>query len=258
MLIIPFFCIISNKMNFLNLTLRLLNNFIQPNYCPICLKMLPYDYKGTICSRCEETIEENLPPFCQRCGRSLLNTASYNGLCKSCLFGGWEENLRVFYPFKYTGAIKELIHKFKYDGMKNLANFFGERLYLFAREFILPFYQVDFICYVPLHPKKLREREFNQAHLLAKELARKTRMPILENLLFRHKYTRPQSELSGEERQTNVKGAFRLNPKYKEELKNSHLLLIDDIITTGSTLKECVKELKIATCKVVALTIAGG
>ena len=188
----------------------------------------------------------------------MLNIASYNGLCKHCLFGEWEESLRVFYPFKYSGAIKELIHKFKFDGMKNLAKFFGEKLYLFAREFILPFHQVDFICYVPLHPKKLREREFNQAHLLAKELTKKTKIPVLENLLFRRKYTCPQSELSGKERKTNVKGAFKLNPRYKDKLKGSNLLLIDDIITTGSTLKECVRKLRETNCQVIALTIAGG
>jgi len=111
------------------------------------------------------------------------------------------------------------------------------------------------IMAVPLHPKRLREREFNQSILLAREISKALKLPLILNNLQRIRWTRPQIELKGKERLMNVKGAFTLrDPK---EVKGKSILLIDDVYTTGATVQECSKVLKKAGAeKIYVLTLA--
>lgn len=108
---------------------------------------------------------------------------------------------------------------------------------------------------VPLHPKRLKEREFNQSLLLAKEISRTLKIPLIPDNLQRIRWTRPQIELKGEERLTNVKGAFKL--KAPKAVEGKFFLLIDDVYTTGATVRECSKVLKKAGAeKVYVFTLA--
>jgi predicted amidophosphoribosyltransferase len=104
----------------------------------------------------------------------------------------------------------------------------------------------------------LKEREFNQSYLLAKRISHSLDIPLLKGLLSRIRYTRAQSGLSPQERERNVAGAFRINPKLKNSIPDSQLLLIDDIITTGSTVRECINEIRKFEAEVIVLTVAGG
>ena len=115
--------------------------------------------------------------------------------------------------------------------------------------------RIDFIVPVPLHKKRLREREFNQSALLACLVGRNFNKPVLESNLIRTRLTTPQVELDRKERRRNVKGAFGV--KKPEEIKGKSLLLIDDVRTTGATLKECHKVLRQAGAKEIhILTLA--
>lgn len=140
----------------------------------------------------------------------------------------------------YEGALKETIHRWKYEERTYLTAFFGEKLTeVFYRYWNSQSF--DLILPVPLHPKRLKERGFNQALLLAKELSRRTRIPCSKRLLRKRFPTPPQVDLSGEEREKGVRRSFHI-PK-AEEVKGRSILLVDDVYTTGATVNECSKML---------------
>ena len=139
-----------------------------------------------------------------------------------------------------------------------MVKFFTTPMITFTNKYILPFYNIDFITYVPLHPRKLKEREFNQSYLLARDISNAIKIPLLRTFLRRQYYTKPQSDLSKKERRENVQGVFTFNAKYKNIIVGSQLLLIDDIITTGSTIYECMRVIEKSQAKAIALTAAGG
>ena len=115
----------------------------------------------------------------------------------------------------------------------------------------------DLILPVPLHPTRLRERTFNQALGLAQEMARQLNLPCLKHLLIRVKPTRPQAELSRNERLANLHEAFRIQPDPR--VRRSRILLIDDVFTTGATAEACTNLLKQAGASaVIVVTVAHG
>lgn len=99
----------------------------------------------------------------------------------------------------------------------------------------------DLIVPVPLHPRKARERGFNQSGVLAHGLSRRTGIKLLRNGLVRTRYTRTQTRLSRKDRQENVKGAFRISER--AEINGKSVLLVDDVYTTGATVNECAEVL---------------
>ncbi len=118
-------------------------------------------------------------------------------------------------------------------------------------------HEIDLIVPVPLHPLKLRERQFNQSEVLATYLAKRLNKKIIINRVKRIKYTLPQTELKREERLKNVRGVF-LAKKYSG-FEDSTILLVDDVFTTGATMHECAKSLKDAGAKkVIAFALARG
>jgi ComF family protein len=147
----------------------------------------------------------------------------------------------------YDGALSSAIHIFKFQKIKRLAKPLG-RLLL---EFDLS--GIDAIIPVPLSTKGLRERGFNQSLLLAKVVADSKKIPLVMDGLYKEKETRPQLGLSAKERAANLKGAFRA----KGDFKGKKLLLVDDVMTTGATARECSKQLlKAGAETVVVLTLA--
>lgn len=137
-----------------------------------------------------------------------------------------------------------------------MANPLGKLMVDFANKNINA-HEIDLIVPVPLHPKKLRERQFNQSEVLASYLAKRLDKKIVKDKVKRIKYTMPQTELKRDERIKNVDGAFLA--KDGHDLKGKTILLIDDVFTTGATLHECAKALKNAGAKkVVAFALARG
>ncbi|HDL10120.1 MAG TPA: ComF family protein [Candidatus Omnitrophica bacterium] len=240
----------------LTVSLKTINNIIQPNYCLTCYQRIPGEYQSPLCKECITKIEFNLAPFCLTCGRSLHDLPSVKGICKQCLLKE-KPQIIVYYVFKYRQTIREAIHRFKYQAQLGLLPFFTNHLLNFYRQHIFPYYKIDYISYVPLHAGKLREREFNQAKLLAKAVARKIEIPLL-NLLIRTKYTLPQSELDENQRWKNVAEAFKLNLCYAQIIKGKTILIIDDVVTTRATLTACARQLKKFNAQVIGFTLAGG
>ena len=174
-------------------------------------------------------------------------------LCQTCLTHPPSFTLHRSFG-KYEGILKEIILLFKFKGKRIL----GRKLAYFAYNVLKlnkEFLESEIIIPVPLHPKKERERGFNQCEVLALELAKLTNKKFFKNILIKIKNTPPQSILNLRERKNNVKGAFYV--KNNSFIYNKNILLIDDIYTSGCTILECSKVLKKAGAKkIFALTLA--
>ncbi len=146
-------------------------------------------------------------------------------------------------PFLYEGVSRELILALKYRGRISLAPFLADCM---AEQVLgrLGRPPADRVLPVPLHPTRFRERSFNQAELLAGLLAQRLRIPCETGWLIRCRPTLPQPELTRQERAENVRGAFDL--RRGERVKGLRLLLVDDVLTTGSTAEACADLLKSA------------
>lgn len=163
---------------------------------------------------------------------------------------------RAYCATTYNDVSKKCICLLKYGGKTRLAKPLADTISDFAQKHIRA-EEVDLVVPVPLHPAKLRERQFNQSELLAAYLAKRMDRPLAANGVKRIKYTLPQTDLKREERFKNMRGAFLV--KKTHPFSDKRILLIDDVFTTGATLNECAKALKSAGAgKVTALTLARG
>jgi ComF family protein len=144
---------------------------------------------------------------------------------------------------RYEGPLRQAIHLLKYRGKLHLKQPLL-RLAIAHFDAHFPAATFDAILPVPLHYERLMQREFNQAAVLAKGLARYLDIPVLERLLVRVRPTRPQVELSGRERRQNVRQAFAVTDP--PALADKVVLIVDDVLTTGATLGEVAKTLKAA------------
>jgi ComF family protein len=147
-----------------------------------------------------------------------------------------------------------VVHQFKYGRKVSLGKPLG-RLMARGSGGFLGECAVDTVLPVPLHPKRLRWRGFNQSVLLAKEVSRVFNIPMDPFTLYRTRETAPQTQLDEEERKKNVRGAFSLRPE--NPVKGKRLLLVDDVYTSGATVNECSRVLKRAEAReVFVLTLA--
>ena len=132
-----------------------------------------------------------------------------------------------------------MLKQLKFGHHLPYANLFGELMTASLRNYYgsaLP----DLIIPVPLHKKRLQERGFNQSLEIAKQISRMTKIPLGRYQIIRHKATKPQAQCKAHERNHNIKNAFLT----KKVVKGEHIILLDDVITTGSTLLECYHTLK--------------
>lgn len=235
-------------------------NLLYPTTCPVCNRKT----SDHICSDCWDKIEFLKPPLCPKCGRPFSSDISlYHSpehLCAEC------RSTKTYFDKamaigSYEGTLAEAVHLFKYNHKKGLGHPLGRIMvdYIISNSSLFSTEPVEvsslMVLPVPLHPRRLREREFNQSLLLAKEISRALRIPLIPDNLQRVRWTKPQIELKGEERLTNVKGAFEV--KDPKDIECKSLLLIDDVYTTGATVRECSKVLKKAGAeKVYVLTLA--
>ncbi|MBM4157744.1 MAG: ComF family protein [Ignavibacteria bacterium] len=160
------------------------------------------------------------------------------------------ENISANYTFSLYNYYEDsdsqkIIHHLKYKGLKKIGVHLGMMIYdaLIQEKFDF-IKKFDLIIPVPLHKAKVRERGYNQSEYISRGLSEKTGIHIYCKLIFRIKNTKSQTKLTIEEREKNVKGAFRINPNYKNFITGKKIILVDDVITTGSTVKEIIKELR--------------
>ncbi|MFH1857620.1 MAG: ComF family protein [Candidatus Omnitrophota bacterium] len=234
-------------------TLALLD-LVYPESCALCEKWTAPEEERGLCASCESRILENVPPFCPTCGSPYQKTEAAP-CCGSC--DGKEFSYdRLWYTAPYEGVLREALHKLKYEGRKPVAGVLAKRLTFFAKQHLQ---EVRFhaVVPVPLTWQKERERQFNQAALLAKPLAQSFGVALSCGNLLRIRATLPQVELSKPRRFENVRGAFRArHPSY---YRGKNLLLVDDVVTTGATVSACAKTLREAGAEhLYVLTLAGG
>lgn len=229
-------------------------NFIFPPVCPICKTLIVSKGKiPIICPDCQKAIRPVHPPYCPRCGLPYPSRDKEGHLCAPCL-----KERRYFEVHRtcalYEGALKEAIHRFKYGGVFPLVSVFGDLLHPVFHSLSRD-YPVDVMVPVPLHMRRLRERGFNQALLLVKELSKRTGIPYEERALKKIKDTPVQITLKKRERRKNLTRAFQV--KDSEAIKEKAVMLVDDVYTTGTTVNECSRALCMAGAeRVTVLTVA--
>ena len=154
------------------------------------------------------------------------------------------------------GVVREFVHRFKYDRHFYLRHPLTDWLAETLDDERIRAQPIDALVPVPLHSARFREREFNQADVLAELLAARTGTPLLR-ALDRIRYTTTQTRLDRHERMENLRNAFRV--RHTSAVQNRHLVLVDDIFTTGSTVDECARVLRAAgAASVRVVTVARG
>jgi ComF family protein len=142
-------------------------------------------------------------------------------------------------PFRFESVMRDAVHQFKYQNLRALAAPLAAMLEEYLSTSPLDF---DALVPVPLHRKRLRERGYNQARLLAKELGKLINIPVLDDVLLRNKHMPPQARTATlEERTQNIADAFACRDS---RLRGKRVLLLDDVATSGSTLNACAAVLK--------------
>ncbi|MBF0421273.1 MAG: ComF family protein [Magnetococcales bacterium] len=214
--------------------LRALLNVLFPVFCPICGRSIPDS--AFLCTHCITTLPPLPKNYCLTCGTSTQGTVSE---CGTCLYEiGLPE--RVYFAFLYLEPLSRLIVRYKFhdrsEWAEPLADLLMERIGdLMQRE------DLEMVVPVPLHPLRLLWRGYNQAALLAGMLAKKLHRPFVTNALRRSKMTRPQTQLNQKARLTNVQDAFVAK---KTTFSDRTILLVDDVFTTGSTVRAATRALK--------------
>lgn len=227
-----------------------MRELLFPRRCPVCDK--PVKPAGKlICGGCRAKLVHVREAGCMKCGKPL--TEEYEEYCSDC-----RKKRHVYTQgkslYEYHSAAKA-IYRFKYGNRREYAEFFGKEM---TERFgkLMDFWQAEALIPVPIHKARRRKRGYNQAELLAEEIGKRTGIPVIRDLVVRHKNTRPQKELKGAERENNLKRAFKIG---RNDVKLSTIIIIDDIYTTGSTVDEMAQVLKeIGIDKVYVLTLAIG
>ena len=229
-----------------------LSDLFLPRQCAGCRKAWLHRHQGFWCDDCRDELPWIESPICPRCGRPFPKSASSpDHFCGDCL-----QSLFLFDSARsatqHAGVVRHRIHQLKFGGQLHWAPPLAELLVnLFRRE---AWPAVDMIFPVPLHVKRLRQRGFNQAGLLANAVGRQLGLPVQFDALVRKCWTEPQTRLNRAQRLHNVRDAFHVPDPSK--IKGRRVLIIDDVYTTGTTLNECTKTLIAAgASEVHALTV---
>jgi ComF family protein len=229
-------------------------DFVYPQHCAICKKHLRREEKD-ICQVCWNSLVTLTDPFCPYCKSFIEEEDTECSFCKSA--GEFSEDHKILLVRslgRFDEYYKELIHRFKYGKKIPLGKRLGRRLGETINDDSI-FLKSDFLIPVPLHKSRYRERGFNQSEIIAEEISKATGLPFLKDMLKRKKNTKDQTNLSPQEREKNVRGAFVVTEP--EMINGKKIILVDDVITTGATLSECARMLKQAGAeKILGMTIA--
>ena len=234
-------------------------DWLYPPRCRFCRERIIGSDEECFCPSCRKRVRLVSHPLCLLCGRPFLDAGGEDHLCGACIARrprfirarSW-----ACYPTDETedNPLRAVLQRFKYGRKVSLGKPLGRLLARGCPDFF-PGHSFDAIVPVPLHPKRLRWRGFNQAVLLGREVSRLWRIPMDSFILFRSRETPPQTQLAEEERRRNVRRAFLPNPE--KALEGKTLLLVDDVYTSGATVNECSRALLDAGAKEVhVLTLA--
>ncbi len=230
---------------------RAVRGLLLPRVCPVCRSRLMEDQVAhPCCLACADELRLSDGPRCQGCGGPLDNTLA---CCSECLEHPKRAWVQAVSANRYEGRLRELVCRFKYQGDTALAPVLAHLAAESWRRHGSG--QPDRIIPVPLHWRRQFSRGYNQAQLLSHELSRELGIP-LQMLLRRKRFTHQQARLDFSARQTNVRSSFSLGSGHC--VSGLHLLLVDDVLTTGATLDAAARILVANGAAVSVLTIARG
>lgn len=225
-------------------------DLLYPARCPVCDEVLPYAADG-ICAPCRARIRTVRDAYCVKCGKPLQEGQTvYCHDCKERAHSFTRGRSVFFYE-----DVRESIYRFKYEGRQAYASFYADETVRALGEEIRS-WRADALIPIPLHKAKMRKRGYNQAALFAEALSERLGIQVLEKALVRERNTVPQKGLNREERQKNLKKAFKF---IQNDVKLKTIILIDDIYTTGSTADAVSALLKqVGISDIYIITLASG
>jgi ComF family protein len=223
-------------------------DLLYPARCPLCERQLGAGRCDPLCGECVSAVERIPPPVCATCGwpRPSFGPGPAPERCYACL------TVPPAYDYArmagaYAGVLRDALHALKFRGTRALARPLAALLLEPHGALLGP--HVDALVPVPLAAERERARGFNQSALLASHLAAASGLPTRPRWLSRRRATRPQTELTAAERARNVAGAFAASPR----VAGAHVVLVDDIVTTGATVAECARALRAAGARTVGV-----
>jgi len=211
---------------------------------------------GSLCWDCQAGSKVVQLPFCERCGDPVAGAVT--GLFECA----WCRKTKPSFDWArsavcYEGVAKTCLKRFKYNTGTWLLDNMTDWLWALWQSCPPSAQQADVVTCVPLHPRRERERGYNQAELLGKSLAGQIGIPFQGHLLWRKWATATQTRLTAAQRAHNVKGVFTV--PWPSRVRGARIVLVDDVMTTGATVNECARALKAAQAdSVMVLTVARG
>jgi ComF family protein len=224
-----------------------------PGRCEICSDATN-DARDMLCAGCDEKLAQlERAGACEPCGMPL---AEYGAPCPYCHGKGVPHYERVARLGIFEDPIKHLVHRMKYHGRWTIADFLADRIVAHEPAKAI-LHETDVIVPIPLHPLRHVQRGYNQAELLARRIAKRCRIKLARPLV-RLRYTEMQTQLHSHERRVeNLRNAFALASG--RAIEGKHVVVVDDVMTTGATLQSAARELeraKPASLSVITVAIA--
>ncbi len=232
----------------LKLAKILIDYFLPPR----CLSCTDFTIAGDgFCAACWQNLSFISKPYCLTCGKNLDLSILDAYSCGNCMHSPPSYS-KARSLIKFNDQSKKVIHAFKYYDKYAVATLFAK---LHCSRYAEDIKDIDLIVPVPMHKLKRLLRNYNQSFILAAEFAKILAKPVLFDALVKYKWTKPQSSLKFKARQQNLIGSIKANEKY--DFKDKTILLVDDVLTTGNTIKYCSDLLKYSGAKdIIVATIA--
>ena len=211
-----------------------------------------------LCVSCNNTLRTKEKFFCLHCQCNLPET-NYHELDNHPLLYTFMGRVNVQFTASYLfyrkgNRVQHILHELKYKGNKELGEYLGFNYGVQLKDFLKD-QKVDFILPIPLHKKKEKKRGYNQSEWIAKGLSKGLEIPYLSDVLLRVDFTETQTRKSRFNRWENVKNVFQV--QNEKLIKNKHVLVCDDVLTTGATMEAALKELiKVEGVSVSVITLA--
>ncbi len=212
-------------------------DFTFPPVCVLCRESCG----NALCSKCLASFPKLTPPLCPRCSRMVSNELQ-GSLCSDCRAIKNPQLHCAIAPWGYDGEVKSAIHHLKFDGRKRVGDVLGESLGVYLKKYPYLKRNVQMIIPVPLHWLRRWERGYNQSEILARHVSFSMDVPLGIDALIRKRLTHASYKLHIEERRRNMSGAFEVRDA--DAIRGKVVILVDDIITTMTTLEECARALK--------------
>jgi len=224
-----------------------------PSFCKLCNTMLDSQGEKVVCHSCLKQLKSRRSSYCSCCGK-FFESYGEPHICYDCLKKRPEFSMHRSCDL-YRGRLKDLILLFKYHHYKELGKDLADYMCKSLAQYEDLWWDLEAVVPVPLHKKRKKERGFNQSYELAKYIAEIKGLEIFRDVLIKKFNVPPQTSLSAEQRILNNKGAYEVC--HSEKIKGKIILLVDDVYTTGSTIKECTSVLMRSGAKEVrAATLA--